>query len=67
MADNHNEVLVERDGGIAWITLNRPDQLNAMNTALLHRLGEVIDDLGADEQRPRPGHPRRRAGLLGRL
>ena len=49
MADNHDEVLVERDGGIAWITLNRPDKLNAMNTALLHRLGEVIDELGADD------------------
>ena len=50
MADNHDEVLVERDGGIAWVTLNRPDKLNAMNTALLHRLGEVIDELGADDR-----------------
>jgi enoyl-CoA hydratase/carnithine racemase len=49
MTGNGNEVLVERDGGIAWITLNRPDKLNAMNTALLHRLGEVIDELGADD------------------
>ena len=49
MTGDGNEVLVERDGGIAWVTLNRPDKLNAMNTALLHRLSEVIDELGADD------------------
>jgi enoyl-CoA hydratase/carnithine racemase len=49
MADNGNEILVERDGGIAWVTLNRPERLNAMNTALLDQLGEAIDELGADD------------------
>lgn len=48
MADD--VVLVERDGRTAWITLNRPDRLNAMNTALLHRFGEVVDELGADPE-----------------
>jgi enoyl-CoA hydratase/carnithine racemase len=46
MADD--EVLVERDDQVAWISLNRPDRLNAMNTRLLHRFGEVVDELGAD-------------------
>lgn len=49
MAEYQSEVLVERDGGLAWITLNRPERLNAMNTSLLRQLGEVIDELGADD------------------
>jgi enoyl-CoA hydratase len=46
MADD--EVLVERVGRAAWITLNRPERLNALNARLLHRFGAVIDELGAD-------------------
>jgi enoyl-CoA hydratase len=46
MADD--EVLVERDGRAAWITLNRPERLNALNARLLHRFGAVIEELGAD-------------------
>lgn len=45
MAD---EVLLERRGPAAWITLNRPEKLNALNTAvvdgLLGRLAEVEAD-----------------------
>ena len=42
MAD---EVLVAVDGGIATVTLNRPDQRNAMNTALLQGLRAAFDQL----------------------
>jgi enoyl-CoA hydratase/carnithine racemase len=42
MAD---EVLVAVDGGIATVTLNRPDQRNAMNTALLQALRSFFDEL----------------------
>jgi enoyl-CoA hydratase len=42
------EVLVEHDGRTAWVTLNRPERLNALNTALLGRFGEVINELGED-------------------
>jgi enoyl-CoA hydratase/carnithine racemase len=42
MAD---EVLVAVDGGIATVTLNRPDQRNAMNTALLQALRSSFDEL----------------------
>ncbi|HYB71044.1 MAG TPA: enoyl-CoA hydratase-related protein [Candidatus Bathyarchaeia archaeon] len=42
MAD---EVLVVVDGGIATVTLNRPDQRNAMNTALLQGLRAAFDQL----------------------
>ena len=44
----HEDVLVDRNDRVAWVTLNRPDRLNAMNTSLLHRLGEVIDEVAED-------------------
>jgi 2-(1,2-epoxy-1,2-dihydrophenyl)acetyl-CoA isomerase len=41
MADVNFE---RRDGGIAWITLNRPESLNAMGGQLLPLLGQYLDD-----------------------
>jgi enoyl-CoA hydratase len=38
----------ERDG-IAWITLNRPDKLNALNREVFERLGAALADLEASE------------------
>ena len=58
MAD---EVLVAVEAGIATLTLNRPDQRNAMNTALLQGLRSAIDSL--DERRD----VRRAQHLLHRL
>jgi enoyl-CoA hydratase len=44
-----SEVLLERrDDGIAVLTLNRPDKLNALNEALRQRLTELLDELAAD-------------------
>jgi len=40
-----NEVLVAVDAGIATVTLNRPEQRNAMNTALLQALRSTFDSL----------------------
>lgn len=37
-----------RENGVATITLNRPDALNAFTPALLSQLVEAIDDAGAD-------------------
>src|SRR5215831_13995875 len=34
--------------GSAWLTLNRPDRLNALSPVMLSSLGEVIERLGAD-------------------
>jgi enoyl-CoA hydratase len=38
-------VLLEEREGVALVTLNRPHVLNAMNTAMGVRLGEVMDEL----------------------
>jgi enoyl-CoA hydratase len=42
-------VLVERRGPAAWVTLNRPDKLNAMNGEVVHELATRLDELAGDE------------------
>jgi 2-(1,2-epoxy-1,2-dihydrophenyl)acetyl-CoA isomerase len=41
-------VLLQRDGAVALVTLNRPDKLNAMNEALMHDLVAVLREVEAD-------------------
>ena len=40
---------IERDGQVAIVTINRPDVLNALDTATLSELHSVLHDLRADE------------------
>jgi enoyl-CoA hydratase len=42
-------VLVERDGAIATVVLNRPDKMNAMTVDMWLRLGEAMRQLNADD------------------
>jgi enoyl-CoA hydratase/carnithine racemase len=42
---NEVPVLYEERGGIAWITLNRPEKLNALNAEVFRSLGEAFDRL----------------------
>jgi enoyl-CoA hydratase len=42
-------ILVERDGPVATVTLNRPSVLNALNLQMLDELSEAFAELGADE------------------
>jgi enoyl-CoA hydratase/carnithine racemase len=42
-------VLFEKRGPAAWITLNRPDKLNAMNGELVRQLGSRLSEVDADE------------------
>jgi enoyl-CoA hydratase len=45
MAEN---LLVEIEGAVALVTINRPQVLNALNTQLLDELGRVFVELGND-------------------
>lgn len=52
MTSDHDEreapVLVERRGGVAVLTLNRPKVLNALNSGLLDSLDAALADLHSD-------------------
>ena len=45
MGDN---ILLERDGPIATVVLNRPEKLNALTRTMWGELGETVERLGAD-------------------
>ena len=42
-------ILVERDGPIATVVLNRPEKLNALTRPMWRRLGEAFEALSADD------------------
>ena len=44
-----DSILVERDGPIATVVLNRPEKLNALTKAMWQALGAAIDALSADD------------------
>lgn len=50
MAEETTEelVLLERDGAVAVMTLNRPQALNAMTTGMLDTMGRFLDEIEAD-------------------
>ncbi|HMN83432.1 MAG TPA: enoyl-CoA hydratase-related protein [Burkholderiaceae bacterium] len=43
------EILQATENGVAWITLNRPDSLNALNAALLTGLRAALEQAAADD------------------
>jgi enoyl-CoA hydratase/carnithine racemase len=42
-------VLIARDGGIATVTLNKPERLNALDRSMWERLAAIFRTLDADE------------------
>ena len=44
-------LLVERDGPITWVTLNRPERLNAISQEMLDRLGDVLEQERTSDSR----------------
>lgn len=45
----YEQILFERDGAVAIVTLNRPRQLNALNQAVIGELLTAIDMIAADD------------------
>jgi enoyl-CoA hydratase/carnithine racemase len=48
-AMSYTEILHEQRGAAAWITLNRPADLNAMSTVMVEELIDALTRIGADE------------------
>jgi enoyl-CoA hydratase len=44
-----DNLLVERDGAVAIVTFNRPEKLNALNSATLRSLDSALVAMGADD------------------
>lgn len=45
----YENILVERDGAVATVTINRPKVLNALNAQTLRELGAAFDELKGDD------------------
>lgn len=44
----YQTIQLEREKGLTWLTLNRPERLNAMNWTLLQEFSEALDYLATD-------------------
>ena len=49
MRTDYEHLLVEQDGGVLTITMNRPEVLNAINDVMLAELTEAVEDAAQDE------------------
>jgi len=49
MGAEYSYIKIEHDGPLAWLILNRPDRLNAMNRPMLKELDAAFDELSADD------------------
>ncbi len=47
---SYTTIIVETRGSVGWITLNRPEALNALNSTLCDELGAAVSDFDADEK-----------------
>ena len=45
-----NEILLEKEGGIAVITLNRPDRFNSFTTSMYREFPRIVDQLRRDDE-----------------
>lgn len=49
MSENESTVSVERDGAIAWLTLDRPKQINAISLRMRTELPQALEALEDDD------------------
>lgn len=49
MADLQSQIVVEKKGKVAWVTLNRPEARNALSRDVNLRLSEIAYDLDHDD------------------
>jgi enoyl-CoA hydratase/carnithine racemase len=47
---DYKTILVEKDGAVDWLMLNRPEHLNALNTTLVAELSQYFLDVATDPQ-----------------
>src|SRR3712207_2090443 len=47
---DHEQILVERDGAVAVITLNRPERMNAWTWRMSYELSAAFNELDADDE-----------------
>lgn len=47
---DYKYILREKQDHLCWVTLNHPQTLNALNSAVLNELGAVFDELEADKE-----------------
>ena len=46
----YQTVKIEREGGISWVILNRPEKRNAMNPTMHHEMVDVLTELETDDR-----------------
>ena len=44
----NNELMVERHGPVAWLTVNRPEVRNALSLEITQRIAETLRELSRD-------------------
>lgn len=50
IGDRYEDILFEKSGGIAWITLNRPEKYNALRTRTYSELAWALEDADDDPE-----------------
>jgi trans-feruloyl-CoA hydratase/vanillin synthase len=48
LKEHYENVRIEREGGLTWVILNRPEKRNALSPALHYEMAEIIDELEVD-------------------
>ena len=49
MRTDYQNLLIQQDGGVLTITMNRPEVLNAFNDTMLAELTEAVEAAALDE------------------